>query len=374
MTRSARASSMPAVVPAVRSRRPARIRSPIDRRSGTLKVAIVRRSSGRTLSKASCGMSVTQRSMVSNRSWSWSRIVPLSRRKPSTQPAPICRIGARRQHEPHPARCVAAVDDAFVEEQARRPSRDEAVQALLVDQALQRLAPRGSVLGVVEQGDGAVHAVDLARKDDSRVVVERSGRAGQPDADPRDEAVDDGRYGGGVRAADVAVAQDPSQRREGVHQRGNVRSDRRHVADPVDHELDGLREVGEEHRLDQRGQRGQSLRGVGGFDRRVRGRFLDRVAEAARGDEIDRELGLPGERPRSRGTCRSCQRPAGSGPSGCRGSRAGAASGSERGPSRFGGRGRSSSGRAPASCAAGGSAAQGRRRGARPGHRAASRP
>ena len=101
----------------------------------------------------------------------------------------------------------------------------------------------------------------------------------------------------GVRAPDVAVPQDPGERREGVHESGHVGTDRRHLADPIDHELDRLRKLGEEHRLDQRGQRGQLAGGVGGFDRRVRRRFLDGVAEAAGRDQIDHEFGLPGERP-----------------------------------------------------------------------------
>ena len=318
------------------------------------------------------------RRAASNRPSSWSRIVPLSRRKPSTQPAPTA--GSAPGDSARRIRRVASAlsSDALVEEQPARPAGDEPVEAVLVDEAAERLPPRRAVVGVVEQRDRAVDAIDQPRR--SRAAASSSSEAAAAARPTQIRATSPSTTPATAVAsvpADVAVAQDAGERRQRVHQRRHVRADRGHVADPLDD--------------DARPPRGRSARRTasissvsGGQPRRRRsrasiadrrGRLLDRVAEPAGGDEVDDELGLPGERPDLvERAALAADLARGRPHVDAEESRAGGAGGSGRGRSRSAGRGRSSSGRAPASCGAGASRARGRRRAARRAHRAAISP
>jgi hypothetical protein len=206
-------------------------------------------------------------------------------------------LGARRQREPHPACCLRAADRAVIEQHPGRAPGDEPVETVTIDEPPERRPPCRPVLRVVEEGDGAVDAVDLTAEQDGGVVVERRRGRHQPDTDPRHEPVDDARDGRRVRPPDVTVAQDAGERRERLHERRHLGPDRGDLADAGDDRVDGVAQVGQEDTFDERRQRRQVLCRPRDLERVARRRLGDGVAVPAGGHEVHHGLGLPRQRP-----------------------------------------------------------------------------
>src|SRR5439155_25311396 len=110
------------------------------------------------------------------------------------------RVGTGRECQTHPASRLWALENALVEEESAAPTRHETMDAVLVEEPAERLAPGHTVVGVVEQSDRAVDAIDQPGKGRGRVIVERRGGGREADADPGGQSIDDTRHGGRIGA------------------------------------------------------------------------------------------------------------------------------------------------------------------------------
>ena len=116
----------------------------------------------------------------------------------------------------------------------------------------ERLAPGAREIGVLEQRERGVDAVDRGRELRAGLLVGADARAGQADRDAQDDPPQHLRDRGRVAAADVAVAEDAGQRRDGGHQVGGVAVQRGAVGERAEHGLERGRQVGEQDRVGER--------------------------------------------------------------------------------------------------------------------------
>ena len=273
---------------------------------GRRKVATVRRSSGSTGSNASprqAGHPAVERREERRRRGAGScrcragTPPPTRRRRRARRPA-----RARAASGASPRRSSIAPSSS---EQPAGPAGDEPVEAA-------RSAQRAAVRRATSTRSSASSSSAMAPSTPSmasrtpRPRRRRATRAArQPDADPRDEAIDDRRDGRRVGAADVAVAHDAGERRQRRHQRRHVGADRRDVADAPDDLVDRLGEVGEQRRLDERGQRRQRRRPSRRRSTARRGRRLRRSCCRSGSSRRARPRTRAARRgSRARGTCR----------------------------------------------------------------------
>ena len=157
--------------------------------------------------------------------------------------------------------------------------------------------PGLDVVGILDERDGGVDGNEFLEHFLGGFVVEGTAGAGQADADAGDEAIDHAGDHFAVGFADVAVADDVGEGREGGHEMADIAGDGGDGLEAFDEERGGGGEIREEGGIEEVSERLKFGGGFGFVADSARGGGGGGVAPDRGFDDVDGEFGFPLEVP-----------------------------------------------------------------------------